>query len=168
MTRENGPLGKRWTDIGSDVNWSEHGGCWARHIDGARYHVIRFENCREWGDGATGYHVELSEVTIDNPQLRAALESCDYPIDGRDAIGDPIHGWEWMQVDALHSYGAKAPLFQESSANSWSLIRAAKRESRLLQTDSVEYQERMDRPVNAIGTSARNYGLGIIFASGRK
>lgn len=166
MTRnEHGPLGKAWTDIGSDVNWADYGGLWARHIEGTRYHVIRFENCREWGDGATGYHVELSEVTLDNPQLESALASNGLTMADMSEIQE--RGREWAKVSALHSHGAKAPLFQNASANSWALLRAAKRESRLLQRDQSEYSDRMDRPVNAIGTSARNYGLGIIFAADR-
>lgn len=166
MRSEHGPLGKAWTDIGSDVNWSEYGGRWARHIEGTRYHVIRFENCEEWGDGATGYHCDLQEVTIDNPQLDAAYRCNGLDLEEMNERQEP--GREWSKVEALSSYGAHSPLWQEASANSWALLRAAKRESRLLQLDSGEYEDRMDRPVNAIGTSARNFGLGIIFTSDRR
>jgi hypothetical protein len=155
---EHGPLGKAWIDICSDVNWSEHGGCWARLIEGTRYHVIRFENCEEWGDGATGYHCDLSEVDTSNPQLASAQRSCGY--DGTVNESLPL-----CQVYCLHAYGAHAPLWQQAGTNARELIRAAKRESRLLQRDSAEYEDRMDRPVNAIGTSARNYGLGKILSS---
>jgi len=156
---EHGPLGKAWTDIGSDVNWSEYGGRWARHIEGTRYHVIRFENCREWGDGATGYHCDLQEITLDNPQLERALESCGgSDLDGESKV-------EWVKVDALSSYGAYAPLWQQAGTNARELLRAAKRESRTLERDADAHEERMNRPVNAIGTSARNYGLGRILGS---
>ena len=158
MRNEHGPLGKAWTDIGSDVNWQDYGGCWARHISGTRYHVIRFENCRDWGDGATGYHCDLSEVDTSNPQLAAAQRSC-----GDDGTENESH--PFAQVYCLHAYGAHAPLWQDSGTRVRELIRAAKRESRLLATNGAEYEERMDRPVNAIGTSARNYGLGKILAS---
>lgn len=163
--RSYGPLGKAWTDIGSDGNWPEYGGRWAKHIAGTRYHVIRFENCKEWGDGATGYHCDLHEVDVANPQLKSALASSGMtPAD----LADLQHpNREWAKVDALSSYGAYAPLWQEAGANSHKLLRTAKQESRLLATDSDEYEDRMDRPVNAIGTSARNYGLGIIFTKDR-
>ena len=163
MTREHGPLGKAWIDIGSDCDWQGHGGRWARHIEGTRYHVIRFENCEEWGDGATGYHCDLQEVTIDNPQLDGARKCVGIAEDWCDEYGEPLPAL--AKVEALSSYGAYSPLWQDASANSWALIRAAKRESRLLATDSAEYEDRMDRPVNAIGTSARNYGLGRILSS---
>jgi len=160
--KDYGPLGKAWIDIGSDVDWQGHGGRWARHIEGTRYHVIRFENCEDWGDGATGYHCDLQEVTIDNPQLEQAMRSTC----GNELLSEtPPEAHNWVKVEALSSYGAYAPLWQEASGNSWALLRAAKRESRLLATDSAEYEDRMDRPVNAIGTSARNYGLGRILSS---
>lgn len=168
-----GPLGKAWTDIGSDVNWSDYGGRWARHIEGTRYHVIRFENCEEWGDGATGYHCDLQEVDTSNPQLAQAMRSCGPvaenngdPLDWSDEYGDPLP--VLCLVAALSSYGAYAPLWQEASGNSHRLLRAAKRESRLLASDSEAYEARMSRAVNAVGTSARNYGLGITFSADRK
>ncbi len=162
MRNEHGPLGKGWTDIGSDVNWSEYGGRWARHIAGTRYHVIRFENCEEWGDGATGYHCDLQEVDITNERLSSALNSCDLPADGLDEYGEPFKHWHLMVVEALSSYGAYAPLWQEAGTNSHKLLRAAKRESRLLATDDEAYQVRMDRPVNAIGSTAREYATGDV------
>jgi hypothetical protein len=170
MRDNHSPLGKAWTDIGSDVNWIDYGGRWARHIAGTRYHVIRFENCEEWCDGATGYNCDLQEVDTSNPQLADAIASCGLdavnngdPQDWTDEFGDPVP--ELAKVEALSGYGAYAPLWQESGSNSHNLLRAAKRESRLLATDDTAYQERMDRPVNAIGTSARNYGLGRILSS---
>jgi hypothetical protein len=157
---EHGPLGKAWIDIGSDCDWKGYGGKWARHIDGTRYHVIRFENCEDWGDGAIGYHCDLQEVTIDNPQLAQALDYIGMRHDGKDDCGDVHERFDLCKVEALSSYGAYSPLWQDASGNSWALIRAAKRESRLLATDSEAYEDRMDRSVNAIGTSARDYGLG--------
>ncbi len=164
MRNEHGPLGKGWTDIGSDVNWSEYGGRWARHIAGTRYHVIRFENCEEWGDGATGYHCDLQEVDTSNPRLKDAMRSSDVPFDALNEYGEPIEAalYRLMQVEALSSYGAYAPLWQEAGTNSHRLLRAAKRESRLLATNDTEYQARMDRPINAIGSTARELATGDV------
>ena len=162
---EHGPLGNAWTDIGSDFNWSDHGGRWARHIEGTRYHVIRFENCKDWGDGATGYHCDLQEVDTSNPQLASAMQPCGMsatnngdPLDWSDEYGDPVPVLAF--VEALSSYGAYAPLWQEASGNSHKLLRAAKRESRLLATDTEAYETRMDRPVNKLGSTAREYAVG--------
>lgn len=158
-------LNKRtWYDIGSDVNWIDYGGKWARHIEGTRYHVIRFENCADWGDGATGYHCDLSEVDIDSPQLQSALKCCGYPIEregkqffeaDRKTPLLPLNA-----VEALSSYGAHAPLWQASSRNAHALLREAKGESKRLQRDAKAYLKAMDRPVNAIGSTAREYAAG--------
>lgn len=162
MRNEHGPLGKAWADIGSDCDWQGHGGKWARHIEGTRYHVIRFENCEDWGDGATGYHCDLQEVDIASEQLGQACKSSCVPFDALNEYGEPIEAalYRWMQVEALSSYGAYAPLWQDASGNSWALIRAAKRESRMLTSDSEAYEQRMDRPVNRIGSTAREYAAG--------
>jgi hypothetical protein len=168
--RNAGPLGTAWTDIGSDVNWTDYGGNWARHIEGTRYHVIRFHNCEEWGDGATGYHVDLREVDLTNPQLERAMQGCGPdatnngdPLDWSDEYGDPLP--RLALVAALADSGAPAPLWQDGGTNAHKLLRAARAESRMLARDAAALEERMDRSVNAIGTSARNYGLGKLFAS---
>lgn len=115
----------RWYDIGSDVNWIDYGGRWARHIEGTRYHVIRFDNLKECtGEQGAGYHCDLAEVDTESDQLDSALECC-----GLEEMADqPLN-----QVEALSGYGAAAPLWQGSSRNAHSLMREAKRESRRLQ-----------------------------------
>ena len=158
-------MARAWVDIGSDVNWIDYGGRWARHVSGTRYHVIRFENCSEWGDGATGYHCDLSEVDIASPKLESALACCGLTMAEIADIQEKHR--EWAKAEALSSYGAAAPLWQEAGKNAHALIRAAKRESRMLASDPEALEERLDRPVNAIGTSARNYALGRILSTDR-
>lgn len=148
-------LNKRtWYDIGSDVNWIDYGGRWARHIDGTRYHVIRFDN-------SDGYHCDLSEVDTQSEQLPAALVSCGW--DEINWVDDPEMNparEPLCQVEALSSYGAHAPLHQDSGTNAHRLIAAAKRESKRLQRDTAAYEQAMDRLVNAIGSTAREYAAG--------
>ncbi len=151
MKQDSGPLGKAWTDIGSDVNWLDYGGLWARHIAGTRYHVIRFENCKEWGDGATGYHCDLQEVDTASEQLESAAR-------GYDDDGEPLS--DLTKVYLLSRYGACAPLYQEAGTNSRKLLSAARRESKLLASNDAEYQARMSRPVNKLGSTAREYAAG--------
>ncbi len=155
MTKPNLLSKRTWHDIGSDVNWIDYGGHWARRIDDTRYHVIRFDNLAEHtGDETAGYHVQLSEVSIDSPQLADALKCCG------------LEGWEdhtklpLCQVEALASYGAYAPLWQAAGKNAHSLIRQAKAESRRLSASPEAYEQAMDRPVNAIGSTAREYAAG--------
>jgi hypothetical protein len=143
---------RTWQDIGSDVNWIDYGGLWARQVDALRWQVIRFENCKDWGDGATGYYVSLSEVTLDSPQLLEALESRDVsPDDSEEA-----------KADALFSYGAKAPLWSEQGTNAHALVRAAKSQARQLRRDSALYERAMNTTVNRIGSTAREYQAGDI------
>jgi hypothetical protein len=160
---------KVWRDIGSDVCWSDHGGLWARKMPGrpGHYLVICFENCADWdrefADGKT-FHVELSECSLDNPQLESALKCCGIDPDGCDEYGEPHapETWDMMRVYALHSYGARAPLFQEQGRNVWKLIRAAKREATIMcRPHGIPvYHERMRTPVNAIGSTAYEYAIG--------
>lgn len=152
---------RQWQDIGSDVNWADYGGMWARPQRGkpGRYWVIQFENRREWGDGATGYHVQLHDAYLDNPQRAQALES--------SGIDDDSLTWQCV-VYCLQRYGATAPVYQESGNNAHRLVRFAKAEAVRLESDSQLYQDAMDQPVNRIGTSAANYGDGVIFTSDRK
>lgn len=146
-----------WIDIGSDVNWREYGGRWARHVGGTRYHVLRFEGCEEWGDGATGYHCDLSEVDLacDPERIASALQCVGMDLDD---LEPQYH--ELATVEALASSGAAAPLWQEAGANAHRLIRAGKSESRLLSRDAAAYEARLDRPVNKIGSTAREYAAG--------
>jgi len=154
------PRARVWHDIGSDVNWSDHGGLWARRIDATRYHVIRFENCADWGDGASGYHCDLQEVTLDAPadQLQGALSYVG--LDPSELATFHAHHRALAIVQALSSYGAYAPLWQSGGKNAHALLRAAKSESRSLEQDAAEYQARMERPVNRIGSTAREYQAG--------
>lgn len=142
-----------WIDIGSDVNWIDYGGVWARQVDATRWFVLQFANCADWGD--TGYDVELSEVDTEaDPQTLARACDC-VGLDQDDAT--PLE-----LVAAMHSDGAKAPLYSQAGTNAHQLVRAARREARVLIADSDVYRARMDRPVNAIGSTAREYQAGDI------
>lgn len=114
-----------WTDIGSDVNWREHGGLWARRIEGTEtlYSVVRFCNSADWG--AIGYHCDLLEVDLESPQLDAARESCGYAADWCDEYGEPLS--DWCKVAALAGYGGYDLICQETSRNAHALLRAIKR-----------------------------------------
>lgn len=120
---------RSWTDIGSDVNWMQYGGRWARHVDGTRYHVIRFDNWNEYErEPREQYLCELVEVDLASEQLDSARQCCGYAEDWRDEYGDPLP--DECKVGALASYGAYRMLHQASGNNARELMRAAKRASR--------------------------------------
>src|SRR5512146_137222 len=101
---------RTWVDIGSDVNWQEYGGLWARKVDKVRYQVIRFENTNDWGESpGYRYHCDLSEVRLDSPHLTEARRCCD--VDDEQAK-EPL-----ALVYAMHSYGCVAPLWQDGGNN---------------------------------------------------
>lgn len=71
--------------------------------------------------------------------------------------------WEFTDeafVENASRYGLGAPLWNECSNNLKKLLSAAKQESRELEEDIGLHEERMNRPVNKLGSTAREYGQG--------
>jgi len=153
---------RTWIDIGSDVNWKDYGGRWARHVGGTRYHVIRFDNLEDCmgSDAPTAYSCDLQEVDVTSDQLTDALKCCGWDELDSDRLTAPQ--MELAKAESLSSYGAYAPLWSDSGANAHKLIREAKRQSRLLSSDAEAYEAAMDRPVNRIGSTAREFQAGDI------
>ncbi len=148
----------KWTYSG-DVNWNDYGGKWFRHTTGKQYQVIEFTNmneaCERDNDGHDPYVVELSLVDLDvisTEQQKSALRSCG-PGDDTE-ITEP-----WIAL-LCYEYGCRAPLESWSGGNAHKMLRAARALAHLLAKDSRELAERMDRPVNAIGSTAAEYMTG--------
>lgn len=127
-TRRSGIWGqspKGWTDIGSDMNWEDHGGLWAkrdRHTSLKRaYYVLRFSNLtdemRERDDRDRPYY-EAATAWIDlddghDDKIVSALRSCGYTQQG-DAIVNDYDGAivasdartrDFVILSALAGYG---------------------------------------------------------------
>jgi len=122
--------------------------------------VIEFDNCEDWGDGATGYHVSLGEVELNSPRLPEACDSCGLSMDLQNELSEPLT--DWTKAECLARYGAAAPLFGLAGTNAHHILRTAKREALHLLTDDEAYAERMAAPVNKIGSTAREYRDGDI------
>ncbi len=139
-----------------DVNYLDYGGKWIRRVSETRYHVIELTNWEDAifrdAEGGPTYCVDLSEIDITSPVLRDARRSMD--VDSEDP--NPL-----ALVEALHGYGAKAPLFQEDGNNFRTLFRAAVRESKALDDPSAR-EAAMARPVNKIGSTAAEFAAGDI------
>jgi hypothetical protein len=135
-----------------DVNYLDYGGKWYRKVSPTRFHIIELLNM--WD--ATGdtnqekYYVSLCEVDTTSSQLKVAYECSG--VESSEAS-------ELEKAGALHDYGAVAPLNTWAGSNANKLISQAKRESRSLD-DPDAYEAAMSRPVNALGSTAREYGNG--------
>jgi hypothetical protein len=168
-------MGKpRDNDFGSfkfltgDVNWLDYGGKWIRKVGARRYHVIELINWEDAvgsdADALPTYHVDLSEIDLDEVDPTEALCSSGWFLEIRDGVAVVVnehdrsevgHGalTDTLLVEACHGYGARAPIWEQSSNNAREAMRAARRRSRELDK-SEAHAEAMDRPINLIGTSA--------------
>lgn len=147
-----------------DSNWQDYGGKWARKVGDGRYHVMELLN---WHDAVgedeapATYNVNLSEI-----DLTAAPES---------ALNDAYryYGWDGtegflktdeMKVECLHSYGHKAPLWDKNGNNYSKLMTECRAESAALD-DPAAHEAAMNRPVNAAGSTAREFAQGDIYSA---
>lgn len=146
-------------------------GLWFRYVEGRRYHVVEAICMTEGGETAEElraqnmlYVVDLKEIDLDllsEKDFRAAL-SCAGP--GGDKYGTPEVDDDTL-VEALAGCGLYSPLYQESGNNRKMLVRAVKAESRRLEQDQEAYESAMTRPVNALGSTAREFGQGDLHSA---
>lgn len=141
----------KWTYSG-DVNMLDYGGKNMRQVGARAFQIVELINM--WD--ATGeedqakYAVELRLVDLDaisQSNLESALKSC---------------GWDNMEqsdlalAECCDSYGVHAPLGSWSGNNAHKLLKQAYRKANsLLDPDALE--SAMNRPVNKIGSSAREF-----------
>ena len=198
---------KGWTDIGSDINWQDYGGRWAKRLRPGAYLVLRFENMEECCGAdhnpdelyiAEVLCVDLREVT-ESGALTSALRSCGVKLDARpigedDEIRlvqehsgdvavalDPTNPepFELCLVDACVGYGAYAPLHTESGPNQPINVRGRARAfaEELIREEPANVKSPilpsrvdalMERPVNKIGSTGREYMRGDIYSAMRR
>jgi hypothetical protein len=146
---------KQWQYAG-DISPEDYGGKWFRRTHARVFQVIELENCKEWGDGASGYYVSLSLVDLDKlgPKEIASARRCC-------GIEDETLDDAWLAV-TCYEYGCKAPLDSWSGNAYGRLLREARREAHALKRDADALAECMERPVNAIGSTAEEYMTGDI------
>jgi hypothetical protein len=149
---------RTWLYVG-DVNLLDYGGVFLRRLAGGRrrWHAVRLDNmddaCGRDNEGQPTYAVALTEVDLDaltDERRGSVARSIDVQDDAPEA--------EWAYAAAM--YGQHAPLWDGLSNNGGKLLREAKRESRALEGDAGAYAERMERPVNRLGQTAREFQAG--------
>lgn len=147
-----------------DTNFTDYGGTWWAKSGPETYFVITLTN---W-ENATGeqpdgdkYLIDLAEVDLsDDEQIGRAMGVYGWDSDLLDEYGNRRSDGEL--VDAMRSAGSYAPLGDWSGSNWRKLMASAKTEANELLSDPVRYEDAMDRPVNKIGSTAREYAQGDI------
>jgi len=158
------PWRAEWIDLGSDVNWIDHGGSWGCKAPDGSWYVLQWTDMHDATGETSGdrwiaevRRVNLAEVPP--RELEQALGSFDLDSDAG----------EIERVGACNSYGIYAPLENFWGSKYAERIRAsAKRYALGLMTDASALDSALDRPVNRIGTTAREFGRGDISAGLRR
>lgn len=159
---------KGWTDIGSDSSWEDYGGKWARRAKDGSWYVVDFCNmydaCGEdecKADGQDQYVCEVKRVDLADLDAETLASACKCV--GLYLEEVSVEHREIAQVEACVSYGASQPLESFSGNVRPANVRAnARRAAETLMRDTEALTAKLDRPVNAIGSTAREYARGEI------
>lgn len=134
-----------------------------RKVEARRFHFVRIidmdDACGRDNEGQPRYVGELLQVDLDDlPEstLNDALTCCG--AEEEENLTDDHKAY------CCVGYGCSAPLWSESGGDRRKLERQAKRESRELD-DPDALEAAMDRPVNKIGSTAREFARGDIDAA---
>ncbi len=147
-----------------------------RKVEGRRFHCIELTDlvdaCGENDADQMGgkFNVELREVDLDtmpDQQINSALRSCGWILtDGQitneydgSEVGT-IKQTDEILAECCADYGCAAPLFSNIGNNRGKLYCEARAESYRLSKNNEAYEAQMNRPVNALGSTAREYGQG--------
>ena len=169
---------KGWTQLCSDGNWSDYHGMWAKQARDGSWYVLKFDNLvdsmgeRDAAEFGATYECQVKRVDFSDlapDAIASALESCGYELTKEGTIeneydGGEVCGAEHATLCILEcaiGYGLGAPL--ESFYGNGHPLRVrgkARAYAMAMMRDADELEERLDRPVNAIMTSARDYGSG--------
>jgi hypothetical protein len=163
-----------WIDLGSDVNWSDYHGMWGRkapHEPNAWY-ILRFTNMidaageRAAVDMKIRYECSVFRVdlgALPEAKKQAVLESFSF----RESWDEAAE--EAAIVYGLVGDGCASPLHDEQSWNYPDRVRAAaKREADAIMNDYDKRERLLDKPFNAIGTTAREVGQDDLLAGLRR
>ena len=161
-----------WRELSGDVNWEDYGGQWGRQDlnNPDHFYVIKHDNLvdamgeREVEESgldthiSTVYLVDLAATSAE--QVQSAMDCCGLDFD--DWMTPPSDDdRKWAIVDCLVSYGAAAPMGEHSHPYRADVARAAaRREVEEYLADSDKRESALDRPVNRIGSTAREYAAG--------
>lgn len=164
---------KGWLDVGSDGNWEDHYGLWGRQAPDGTHFFIRFINMEDAcgrnaleGPNPMRYHCEVLQVALrelDAKTISSIVKCCGLDTDELAKL--PSEETELRLATAACEYGCHAPLYEESGMAHPARIRAAcYREAESLMSDVVRLDASLNRPVNRLGSTARDFRGGDAMA----
>ncbi len=170
---------RHWIELCSDVNWIDYHGMWARKARDGSWYVLQWTNmidaCGERDAAEIGYEFECQVKRLDIGSLPAkeidsALQCCGNKIspegivtDDGDVVASGLDQVEQCILECCIQYGHGAPLHTETGSKHPLRIRAAaRRYAESMMGDGPGLRKALDRPVNAIGSTAEEYGKGDI------
>jgi hypothetical protein len=136
---------------------------WCRCLEGQRFHFIDVtdmdEACGKDNEGQPRYVVELCEVDLDtmpDKLIKQSLDSCGW----EDMLNEPP-----VIADALRSYGRRAPLHSVTTNNVGKGVAECRKESYQLCAQPGALEERLSKPANQLGSTAREFMFGDIHSA---
>lgn len=168
---------KNWIELCSDVSWEDYHGMWAKKSKGGTWFVLVWTNmwdaCGE-EEGLDQYLCDVKSLDLNElsaKDVTSALRSCGFKAtnaegifnDQGDLISNEPHIIERILVETCIQNGYGAPLETFTGSNRPKNVRAkARRYAEDCMRNDALHAERLARPVNAIGSTAAEYGRGDV------
>lgn len=174
---------KGWITLYSDADWENYGGKWAKRGPDGAWYILDFTNMYEAvGEReckannvpqySCGVIYLLLDRVADQEKVRALLSGGDTDLVERY---DTNNAWDYrgqrprpninerLLIERLTGYGVGGTLetFNGNIAPK-ALLRNAKQYAENIMKDEDKLEERLDRQVNRVGNSARDFAEGRI------
>lgn len=173
-----------WIGLCSDVSWADYHGLWAKKAKDGSWYVLKWTNmydacgendCKR--DGVDQYMCDVlllalhelthgqKEKACDSAGLIYLLAEGGYQIeDNGQIIVDKFK--ERALVECCIAYGFGAPLYTETGHCRPLNVRAkARRFAEECMRDEVKRAQLLNRSVNAVGSTAAEYGRGDVMSA---
>jgi hypothetical protein len=148
---------KGWVDVCSDICWEEHGGLWGKRLRPHVWLFVKFDILPDGGEACADVRlVNLNEVT--GKSLQDAAKSC-----GMDDLGIRPRSAMELESELAYccvSYGIAAPLSERMGRRPDRVRADAFRSAEEYAADEAMMDSALDRTVNAIGSTARDFMQG--------
>lgn len=179
---------KGWTVLYADVSWADYGGMWAKSAGNHVWFVLKFENMYEAAgerdckvNGTDQYECQVLYLDLKDITAHIIGKAVEGYRDDKVCRIDSDGSWRFRTlrphvdlnecdlVASLVSYGISAPLaYYTSDTAPWKCRNEARRAAEEFMKDEDELESALDRPVNQIGSSARDFGRGRLGAWDRR